>query len=74
MGEGDFMPSGGHKKKYDPKHAKKIKEGGKIADKIHKKTEAHHAAEEVPAAEDQLLQDLDQMPNEVLSKKTSTKN
>jgi len=58
MGEGDFMPTGGHRRKIDPKKIEKIKEGGKKADKIHKKTEAHHHEQEVPAAEEKLLKDL----------------
>ena len=62
MGEGDFMPSGGHSRKADPARAKKIKEGGKKADAIHQKTEAHHKSEEEPAAESELLKDLDAIP------------
>ena len=52
------MPTGGHRRKIDPKKIEKIKEGGKKADKIHKKTEAHHHEQEVPAAEEKLLKDL----------------
>ncbi len=58
MGEGDLMPTGGHHRKADPKKIQKIKEGGKKADEIHKKTEAHHEEQEVPAAEEELLKDL----------------
>ncbi len=57
------MPIGGHKRKIDPKKIKKIKEGGKKADQIHKKTAAHHEEHEVPAAEDQLLKDLETINN-----------
>ena len=59
MGAGDYMPTGGHKRKHDPKHAKKIKEGGKRADAIRKMTDEHHNAEEVPKAEEELLKDLE---------------
>ncbi|MHA1574861.1 MAG: hypothetical protein ACTSXL_01800 [Alphaproteobacteria bacterium] len=52
------MPTGGHHRKADPKKIQKIKEGGKKADEIHKKTEAHHEEHEVPKAEEQLLEDL----------------
>ncbi len=61
MGEGDFMPVGGHRRKHDPKHAKKVREGGKIADAIREKTNQHHKAIEVPKAEEELLKDLDQI-------------
>jgi len=73
MGEGDFMPIGGHRRKHDPKHAKKIKEGGKKADKIRKLANAHHKEHEVPKAEDQLLQDLEGIPNEKLKSTTKYK-
>jgi len=58
MGQGDYIPTGGHRKKADPKHAKDLKKGGKIADTIHQKAEEYHKANDVPIAEDQLLQDL----------------
>lgn len=58
MGEGDFMPIGRHRRKYDPKHAQKVKEGGKKADQIRKKTTKHHKEVEVPKAEEELLKDL----------------
>lgn len=58
MGEGDYMPIGGHRKKYDPKHAKKIKEGGRKAQKIAAKSHKHHHEVEVPVAEAQLKKDL----------------
>ena len=61
MGEGDLMPIGGHRRKTDPKKIQKIKEGGKKADEIHKKTEAHHEKHEVPAAEEELLKNLEQI-------------
>jgi len=63
MGEGDLMPIGGHKRKRDPKRAKKIREGGKKADAIRKKTDEHHEKVEVPIAEEKLLEDLEQIPN-----------
>ncbi len=59
MGEGDHMPIGGHKRKYDPKHAEAIKEGGKRAKEIGEKTRAEHQAVEVPKAEEDLLKDLE---------------
>ena len=61
MGEGDFMPVGRHRRKYDPKHARKVKEGGKKADAIRKKTNKHHKVIEVPKAEEELLKDLNQI-------------
>ena len=60
---GDHMPIGGHKRKYDPVHAKKIKEGGKLADKIHKESTAKHKAEDVPQAEEELLKNLEDINN-----------
>lgn len=56
---GDFMPIGGHRRKHDPKHAQKIKEGGKKADLIRKQTNHHHKTVEEPAAEEKLLKDLE---------------
>ncbi|MBU0577923.1 hypothetical protein KJ742_07390 [Patescibacteria group bacterium] len=61
MGEGDYMPRGGHKRKYDPKYAQKVKEGGKRAETIREKTNRHHKAVEVPAAEEELLKDLEEI-------------
>jgi len=58
MGEGDLMPIGGHRRKRDPKRAKKIIEGGKKADAIRKKSNEHHKKIEVPIAEEQLEKDL----------------
>lgn len=63
MGEGDFMPTGSHSRKADPKRAKAIKEGGKRADRIRLESEALHKAEEVPVAEDTLLKDLSSLNN-----------
>ena len=68
MGEGDHMPAGGHKRKFDPVHAKKIKEGGKIAKKIHEESVAQHEAEDVPKAEEDLLADLENVENNQLEK------
>jgi len=53
------MPTGGHRKKHDPKHAQKIKEGGKLADEIHKKAVEYHKTHDEPAAEEQLEKDLE---------------
>ena len=58
---GDHMPISGHRRKSDPAHAKKIKEGGEIARKIAEETTASHLAEEVPLAEEQLLKDLEKI-------------
>lgn len=63
MGEGDHMPIGGHRRKIDPKKVAEIKKGGKKADAIRKKADAHHKAEEVPKAEEDLLKDLEQIPD-----------
>jgi hypothetical protein len=60
---GDLMPIGGHKRKYDPAYAKKIKEGGKLAKKIHEETVAKHKEEDIPQAEENLLADLEQIEN-----------
>ncbi|MBN2087006.1 hypothetical protein JW758_01530 [Candidatus Peregrinibacteria bacterium] len=61
MGEGDFMPIGGHRRKYDPAYAKKIKEGGKKAEKIREKATRHHKTIDVPKAEEDLLKDLEEL-------------
>lgn len=61
MGEGDFMPAGRRRRKADPKHAQKVKEGGKKADAIRKKTNEHHKVIEMPKAEEELLKDLEQL-------------
>jgi len=61
MGAGDYMPMGRHKRKHDPKRAKKIKEGGKRADAIRKMTDEHHQAHEVPKAEEELMKDLSEL-------------
>ena len=64
MGEGDHMPSGGgHRRQIDPKKIAKIKEGGKKADAIRQQADAHHEAEEVPKAEEELLKDLNKIPD-----------
>jgi len=65
---GDLMPIGGHKRKYDPKHAQKIKEGGKKAEEIRQASIAQHKAEEVPVAEENLLKDLEDIQNNQLEK------
>ncbi len=58
------MPVGGHHRKADPKRAKQIKEGGKKADAIHQKAEQHHKKVDIPAAEAELLKDLDNIAPE----------
>ncbi|MFH0837770.1 MAG: hypothetical protein V1880_00705 [Patescibacteria group bacterium] len=63
MGEGDYMPTGGHRRKADPKHARKIKEGGRKAQKIAKETTSKHLQEEVPLAEEELLKALEEVKN-----------
>jgi hypothetical protein len=61
VGEGDLMPTGGHRRKSDPKRAQKIREGGKIAETIRQKSNEHHKKVEEPIAEEQLLRDLKQL-------------
>jgi len=56
---GDLMPIGGHRRKYDPKHAKKIREGGKKAQQIAKASAKEHESAEVPKAEEELLEALE---------------
>ena len=66
MGEGDYIPTGGHGRRYDPAHAAAIKKGGKIAQQIAKKTRAEHQEKEVPQAEEELikaLKELETSPN-----------
>ena len=63
---GDHMPIGGHRRKADPKHAQAIKEGGKIAQKIAKETTEKHQKEDVPKAEELLLEGLEEVENEHL--------
>lgn len=55
--------SGGGTKRYDPKYAKKIKEGGKKADQIRKLAKEHHEKLEVPSAEAQLEEALKKINN-----------
>jgi len=61
MGEGDYMPSGGHSRSYDPKHAAKIKEGGKKAKKIQEMSLEHQKQVDAPKAEEELLKDLEKL-------------
>ena len=61
MGEGDFVPQGGHRRRYDPKRAAAIKKGGKRAQQIAKDTRAQHQAIEVPQAEEELLKELEKI-------------
>lgn len=64
MGQGDFIPIGGHRRTIDPKRIKELQEGGKKADKIHKEAEAHHKEHDVPKAEEELLKDLGNISKE----------
>lgn len=59
----DIMPSGGHRRKADPAYAQKIRQGGKKAQQIAKDTHAKHLEEDVPLAEKQLLEDLENFNN-----------
>jgi len=61
MGEEDFMPAGGHHRRYDPKLAAKIKEGGKKAQKIREISNEHHKQIDIPKAEEDLLKDLEKL-------------
>ena len=65
---GDLMPIGGHKRKADPAYAKAIREGGKKAQKIAKETTKKHLEEDVPKAEEQLLEELEKVENHDLNK------
>jgi len=67
---GDHMPIGGHKKKSDPAHAQAIKEGGIKAQQIAKATTEQHQKEDVPKAEEELLQELQNVENHDLNKAT----
>ncbi len=60
---GDLMPAGGHRRKADPKRAKQIQKGGKKADAIRQKADEHHKSVDEPAAESELLKDLDNIPH-----------
>lgn len=70
MGEGDYMPVGGHRRKADPAHAQAIKKGGEEAERIRKRTIAEHQQKEVPQAENELLKDLKEVENNHLKKAT----
>ncbi len=67
---GDHYAGGGHHRKADPKHVQAIKEGGIKAQKIAKETTAKHEEEEVPKAEEQLLQELTNIENSHLKSAT----
>lgn len=69
MGEGDYLPTGGHRRRYDPAHAAAIKKGGKIAQQIAKKTRAEHQENEVPQAEDELIKALEELETAPNAKK-----
>ena len=61
---GDHMPGGGHRRKKATKQQiAKMIEGGKKAQEIERKTRAQHEQEEVPKAEEKLLQDLEGVEN-----------
>lgn len=61
MGEGDFTPAGGHRRRYDPYRAEAIKNGGKKAQQIAKTTGTHHQVIEIPQAEEELMKELEEM-------------
>ncbi|MBN1258790.1 hypothetical protein JXA05_03470 [Candidatus Peregrinibacteria bacterium] len=63
MGAGDYMPTGHHRRRYDPKAAKRIREGGKKADAIRQLSVKQHQEHEVPAAEEELQKALEAMEN-----------
>lgn len=63
MGEGDFTPVGGHRRRYDPTRAAAIKQGGKKAQQIAKATGTHHQVIEVPQAEEELMKELEELEN-----------
>jgi hypothetical protein len=63
MGQGDLLPSGGHRRRYDPAYVKKILEGGKKADEIRRKALEHHKKEEEPLAEEELMKELKKLNN-----------
>jgi hypothetical protein len=67
---GDHMPIGRHRRKHDPKHAQKIKEGGKKAQKIARETTKEHQEVDVPQAEAELLDALKEVENSHLNKAT----
>jgi hypothetical protein len=62
MGVNDLMPSGGRHHYIDPKKAaeiaRRLKEGGRKADEIHKQREEHHKKQELPNAEAALEEEL----------------
>lgn len=60
MGAGDYLPPA-RGRRYDPKHAAAIKQGGKKAQKIHDESHTHHQSIEVPQAEEELLKDLENL-------------
>lgn len=64
MGQGDYMPAGGHRRKpIDPKRIKEIQEGGKKAGVIRKKADIQHHEHDVPKAEEELLKELKDIKN-----------
>lgn len=64
MGQGDYIPIGGHRKKpIDPKRLKMIREKMAQSGEIHEKAIQHHKEHDVPKAEEELLKDLKDVPN-----------
>lgn len=64
MGEGDFMPAGGHSKKVIPGHAQKIIAGGQKAQQIAAVAEKYKREVEAPVADAQLAEDLEKLEEE----------
>lgn len=60
MGQGDYMPIGGHRRRSDPKHAAQIIKGAEEGNKIHQKANEYHDKVDVPAAEE-VLKELDDL-------------
>lgn len=56
---GDYLPITHHPRKINPEQIRKIREGAKKADQIRKQADKDHKANDVPAAEQQLLKDLE---------------
>ncbi len=63
---GEITPTGGGQRKFDPEYARKIREGGKMAQKIAEETAKKHQEEDVPKAEEELLKNLGNIQNDHL--------
>jgi DNA repair ATPase RecN len=57
-GEEQVSSGGGYRKPIDPKKLKQIQERWKQSESIRGLTNKHHQEQEVPAAEEELLKDL----------------